>query len=86
LGVQLSNDGGGHGAAIAQVVAGGPAAAAGVPDGVIVTKVDDQVIEGADGLVAAVRSKAPGDKVTLTYEDSSGQSQTAEVTLGTASQ
>ena len=84
LGVQLSNDPSAHGASIAQVVAGGAAAAAGVPDGVVVTKLDDQVIDGPEALVAAVRSKAPGDKITLTYEDSSGSGQTADVTLGTA--
>jgi putative serine protease PepD len=86
LGVQLSNDGKGNGAAIAQVVQGGPAATAGIPQGVVITKVDDRVIDGADGLVAAVRSKAPGDTVSLTYVDSSGASQTTEVTLGTAAQ
>lgn len=86
LGVQLSNDASGHGAPIAQVVQGGPAAAAGVPDGVLVTKMDDHVIDSAEALVASVRSKAPGDKVTLTYADPSGSSQTAEVTLGTAQQ
>ena len=84
LGVQLSTAPNAHGAAIAQVVAGGAAAAAGVPDGVVVTKVDDHVIDGPESLVAAVRSKAPGDKVTITYEDASGSSQTADVTLGTA--
>ena len=67
LGVQLGNDPSANGAAIAQVVGGGPAAAAGVPDGVVVTKMDDHVIDSAEALVAAVRSKAPGDQVTLTY-------------------
>jgi putative serine protease PepD len=86
LGVQLSNDPSSHGAAIAQVVDGGPAAAAGVPSGVVITKVDDHVIDGPEALVASVRSKAPGDKVTLTYEDASGASQTADVTLGAAQQ
>jgi len=36
--------------------------------------------------VAAVRSKAPGDKVTLTYLDPSGKPQTVQVTLGKAQQ
>ena len=40
--------------------------------GVVVTKVDDRVINSADALVAAVRSRAPGDKVTLTYLDAVG--------------
>jgi putative serine protease PepD len=82
LGVKLADDPSAHGAAVAEVVADGPAAAAGLPSGVVVTKVDDRAIDGADALVAAVRSKAPGDKVTLTYADGSGASQTVEVTLG----
>jgi ferric-chelate reductase [NAD(P)H] len=44
------------------------------------------VIGSADALVAAVRSKAPGDTVTLTYVDPSGRSQTVQVTLGRAAQ
>lgn len=82
LGVALKQDAGGHGAAIAEVVADGPAAAAGLPSGVVITKIDDRPIDGADALVAAVRSKAPGDNVTLTYIDASGTSQTVQVTLG----
>ena len=39
-----------------------------------------------DALVAAVRSKAPGDKVTLTYVDPTGKPQTVQVTLGKAAQ
>ena len=84
LGVQLTQDAGAHGAGIAQVVADGPAAAAGLPNGVVITKVDDRPIDSADALVAAVRSKAPGDNVTLTYEDASGASKTVQVTLGQA--
>ncbi len=84
LGVQLTQDPGAHGAAVADVVADGPAAAAGLPSGVVITKIDDRPIDGADALVAAVRSKAPGDNVTLTYMDESGASQTVRVTLGQA--
>jgi putative serine protease PepD len=86
LGVQLSNDASANGAAIAQVVGGGPAAAAGVPNGAVVTKVDDHVIDSAEALVASVRSKAPGDNVALTYADSTGATQTVQVTLGQAQQ
>jgi putative serine protease PepD len=84
LGVQLTQEPGAHGAAVADVVADGPAAAAGLPSGVVITKVDDRPIDGADALVAAVRSKAPGDNVTLTYMDASGAPQTVQVTLGQA--
>jgi len=86
LGVQVGSDASVDGAKIVDVTAGGAAAAAGLPSGVVVTKVDDRVIGSADALVAAVRSRAPGDKVTLTYLDPSGKPQTVDVTLGKAQQ
>lgn len=86
LGVQVGNDATVDGAKIVDVTSGGAAAAAGLPSGVVVTKVDNRVISSADALVAAVRSKAPGDKVTLTYVDPSGKPQTVQVTLGKAQQ
>ena len=86
LGVQVSNDVTTHGAKIVEVVKGGAAANAGLPGGVVVTKVNDRVIGSADALVAAVRSRAPGEKVTLTYLDTSGKDQTVQVTLGKADQ
>jgi putative serine protease PepD len=86
LGVQVGNDAAVDGAKIVEVTSGGAAAAAGLPSGVVVTKVDDRVIGSADALVAAVRSKAPGDKVTLTYLDPAGKPQTVQVTLGKAQQ
>lgn len=84
LGVQLSNKTTATGAAIAGVEAGSPAAAAGLPDGAVITKLDNRVIDGPEALIAAVRSKAPGDTVSLTYLDASGAQQTAQVTLGQA--
>lgn len=86
LGVQVSNDSTTHGAKIVEVTQGGAAAGAGLPSGVVVTKVDDRTIASADALVAAVRSRAPGDKVTLTYLDASGNPKSVQVTLGKAAQ
>ncbi len=86
LGVQVSNDVNAQGAKIVEVVKGGAAASAGLPSGVVVTKVDDRVIGSANALVAAVRSRAPGDKLTVTYLDPSGAPKTVEVTLGKAEQ
>jgi putative serine protease PepD len=86
LGVQVGNDATVDGAKIVEVTADGAAAAAGLPSGVIVTKVDDRPINSADALVAAVRSKAPGTKVTLTFLDPSGQPRSVDVTLGKAAQ
>ncbi|AFC52491.1 Hypothetical protein MIP_01597 [Mycobacterium intracellulare subsp. intracellulare MTCC 9506] len=87
LGVQVTSDKGTPGAKVVDVVAGGAAAAAGVPKNVVVTKVDDRPINSADALVAAVRSKAPGDKISLTFSDpAGGGSRTLPVTLGKADQ
>ena len=86
LGVQVSNDTTAHGAKIVEVVKDGAASKAGLTSGAVVTKVDDRVIASANALVAAVRSRAPGDKLTLTYLDSAGASQTVDVTLGKADQ
>ena len=86
LGVQVTNDKGSPGAKVVDVVAGGAAATAGVPKNVIVTKVDDRPINSADALVAAVRSKAPGDKISLTFQDPAGGSRTVPVILGKADQ
>jgi putative serine protease PepD len=82
LGVQLSSDNNGHGATVAAVAQGSAAAAAGLPKGALITKVDDRVIDGPEALAAAINSKAPGDTVAVTYDDPSGSSQTAQVTLG----
>jgi putative serine protease PepD len=86
LGVRVSDNPGVHGAKIADVTGGGPAASAGLPSGAVVTKLDDRIIASADALIAAVRSKSPGDKITLTYTDPGGAQKTAQVTLGTAQQ
>ncbi len=82
LGVQLSSDDSARGAIIAGVADGSPAATAGLPKGAVITKVDNKVTDGPESLVAAIHSKAPGDNVTLTYDDPSGASRTVQVTLG----
>ncbi|HEU4363264.1 MAG TPA: trypsin-like peptidase domain-containing protein [Mycobacterium sp.] len=86
LGVRVVSDRGAHGAKIVQVVPGEAASKAGLPDGVTVTAFDKRPIASADALVAAVRSKAPGDQVTLTYLDPSGGTRSTQVTLGKAQQ
>ncbi|PXY20002.1 protease [Prauserella flavalba] len=66
------------GAAIGEVLPGSPAEKAGLKAGDVVTKFDDRVIEDANALVAAVRTRAPGEQVTLTLQNN----KTLEVTLG----
>ncbi|QDQ97033.1 S1C family serine protease [Tomitella fengzijianii] len=73
------------GALVMSVLPGGPADQAGIKKGQIVTKVGDRVVSGGDGLIAAVRSHAPGDKVTITVTDQDGgNAHTVDVTLGEA--
>jgi putative serine protease PepD len=86
LGVKVSTDRSLHGAKVVEVVPGEAASKAGLPDGVTVTEFNKRPIGSADALVAAVRSKAPGDEVTLGYLDSSGATKTVQVTLGKAAQ
>ncbi|MFI6868291.1 S1C family serine protease [Nocardia sp. NPDC050406] len=74
-----------NGARVMEATPDGPAAKAGIPSGAIITKLDDQVIDSGNALIAAVRSHQPGDKVTVTYTDEQGKNtKTAEVTLGEA--
>jgi putative serine protease PepD len=69
------------GAVLGDVQAGSAAEQAGLQAGDVVTAVDGRVVEGPDGLVAAIRSLAPGDEVTLTYERD-GETATTTITLG----
>lgn len=84
IGVQVSARESTGGATVVDVTGGGPAEKAGIPKGAVVTKVDDRVITSGDSLIAAIRSHAPGDKVSVTYEDPSGSVETVDVELGTA--
>lgn len=71
------------GATLSSVTANGPAASAGLAAGDVVTAVNSQLIDDADSLIAAIRSYAPGNVVTLTYTRA-GSSHTAKVTLGSS--
>jgi len=53
------------GAVIASVVAGGPAAAAGLVPGDIIVSIDGHVVTGAAGLSRLIGDHKPGDRVTL---------------------
>lgn len=83
LGAGVGTSDTGTGAVLQSVSAGGPAAAAGLRAGDVVTAIDSRLVEAPDDLVAAVRSLAPGATVTLTYTRD-GRSGQATVTLGTA--
>ncbi|MGB1503337.1 MAG: PDZ domain-containing protein, partial [Ilumatobacteraceae bacterium] len=61
------NDGG-VGAVIRDVNVGTPADAAGLRAGDIVIAVDGATVEGAAGLIAAIRDLEPGDSVQITVQ------------------
>ena len=69
------------GALISGVVSGGPAAAAGLTAGDTITAVDGTIIDSPSALTTTLAADAPGQTVTITFTDSSGDSQTASVTL-----
>ncbi len=70
------------GAAITSVQAGSPAAEAGIAADDVVTAVDGRKVSSMIDLAAAVRTKQPGDQVSLTVVRD-GDERTVEVTLGT---
>jgi putative serine protease PepD len=66
LGVRLSDrTDGGSGALVAVVDPGSPAADAGLEVGDVVVAIDDQPINGSEGLVGVVRDHSAGDRVTI---------------------
>ncbi|QFU86094.1 S1C family serine protease [Amycolatopsis sp. YIM 10] len=66
------------GAAIREITPGSPAEQAGLKAGDVVTKIDERLVDSSDALVAAIRTKTPGDKVKLTLASNN----VIEVTLG----
>jgi len=70
-----------QGAQIREVVSGGAADEAGLKAGDVITKVDDDVIDGSESLIATVRGHRPGEKVTVTYVRD-GKTETTTATLG----
>ncbi|MFI5956498.1 S1C family serine protease [Cryptosporangium sp. NPDC051539] len=75
------NDENSAGAPMSTVVAGGPAAKAGLKPGDVVTRFADRPIEDGVALIALVRKQSPGTKVGVTYRRGS-QTTTTTVTLG----
>jgi putative serine protease PepD len=71
-------------AIVHSVTTGGPASKAGIKDGDVITGIDGLRTEGADAVIAAVRSHQPGQRVTVTYERG-GSSHTVTATLATES-
>jgi putative serine protease PepD len=63
------------------IVPGGPADQAGLEPGDVVLAIDGEAVEGSSELIVAIRSREPGEVVTLTVRRD-GEERDYEVTLG----
>ena len=63
------------------IVPGGPADEAGLRAGDVILAIDGEAVEGSSELIVAIRSRNPGETVTLTVRRS-GEQQDYQVTLG----
>ena len=70
------------GATVAGVVNGSAAAQAGLAQGDVITSVAGHTVTSSTGVASALAAHHPGDKISISWTDQSGQSQTATVTLG----
>ena len=80
VGIRIEDTSNG-GARVTQVVAGTPAAKAGLKVGDVITAFDGRPITSADAITAAVSEAKPGETVTLTIQRK-GATQHVSVTLG----
>ena len=91
IGVEVSSDNqaasqgvpAGSGALIEGVVSGGPADLAGLAAGDVITSVNGQSVTSAQALQSALGRHHPGDRVSVSWTDQSGQSHSAKVQLAT---
>jgi S1-C subfamily serine protease len=80
LGIQLTQDAAGS-ATISGVVDGSPAADAGLQAGDTITAVNGSAVDTADALSTALATYDAGDRVRITWVDTTGTGHTATVTL-----
>ena len=78
LGVTDSN---GNGAGVERVVTNGPAAAAGISPGDVITGVDNVPITGATSMTDVLVPHHPGDNIAVHYRSAGGGERTTNVTL-----
>lgn len=83
IGVSLNTSFEGPGGRVSEITSGGPADSAGLQVDDVIVKVNGEAMADSTQLIVTIRSKAPGDRVTLTIERD-GERQDLAVTLGSA--
>jgi S1-C subfamily serine protease len=81
LGISVLASDGTSGAVVNDVVADGAAAKAGISAGDVITSFDGKTVDSPDALSTLLNPHHAGDKVPVTWQDQSGQSHTATITL-----
>jgi len=84
LGVEVSTAAGssaGSGALVSGVIPNSPAAQAGLAQGDLITSVGGKSVSSADTLTTLMAGHSPGDKVAVSWTDSSGASHTLTLDL-----
>ncbi|KKC05057.1 S1C family serine protease [Mycobacterium nebraskense] len=79
LGLGVTDNG--NGARVERVVTSGPAAAAGISPGDVITAVDNVPINGATSMTEVLVPHHPGDTIAVHYRDAGGGDRTTNVTL-----
>jgi S1-C subfamily serine protease len=73
----------GEGAVVNDVVANGKAAEAGLAAGDVITALGGTTVDSPEALSTALNQHKPGDKVSVTWTDQTGQKHTADIELTT---
>jgi S1-C subfamily serine protease len=81
-GASGSGGSGANGVTVSNVLSGGPAANAGLATGDVITSVDGQSVDSPTAVSLLLVGHHPGDKIQVSWADSSGQSHSATVDLG----
>ena len=79
----LASSNGTAGAVVNDVIANGKADEAGLAAGDVITALGGKTIDSPDALSTALDQHHPGDKVSVTWLDQTGQQHTATIELAT---
>jgi len=83
IGIAPSSEQSTSGVVIAGAQSGTPAASAGLAEGDVITAINGTPVTTGTQISESLIQRHPGDKITLTWTNTNGQSQTATVTLAT---